>query len=182
MVLEILNNGHARHFVANEAAIEAERAYQQLNDQLWGEDIGYAILPRRVLRTSEQVRLEQACDEAHRVSQLASVSRASVCRHCELGDIRSAINILERTVAADLLREIFGNPFRSAAFDDEWGSDTALSLAKHIYEARDFSTMPILSDALQDAGCDNADILNHCRQPGEHVRGCWVVDLLTGRK
>jgi hypothetical protein len=41
--------------------------------------------------------------------------------------------------------------------------------------------MPILADALEDAGCDNADILNHCRQPGEHVRGCWVVDLVLGR-
>jgi hypothetical protein len=45
-----------------------------------------------------------------------------------------------------------------------------------------FDQMPVLADALQDAGCDNTDILNHCRQPGEHVRGCWVVDLLTGRK
>jgi hypothetical protein len=41
--------------------------------------------------------------------------------------------------------------------------------------------MPILADALQDAGCDNEDILNHCRQPGEHVRGCFVVDLLLGK-
>ncbi len=46
---------------------------------------------------------------------------------------------------------------------------------------RAFDRMPILADALQDAGCDNLNILNHCRQPGEHVRGCWVVDLLTGR-
>jgi hypothetical protein len=55
-------------------------------------------------------------------------------------------------------------------------------LAKQMYDARDFSAMPILADALQDAACDNEDVLNHCRQPGEHVRGCWVIDLLTGRK
>ncbi|AMV28155.1 hypothetical protein VT84_27360 [Gemmata sp. SH-PL17] len=42
--------------------------------------------------------------------------------------------------------------------------------------------MPILADALQDAGCDNDDILSHCRGEGPHVRGCWVVDLLTNRK
>ncbi|MCE9561744.1 MAG: hypothetical protein K8U57_06775 [Planctomycetes bacterium] len=80
------------------------------------------------------------------------------------------------------LRDIFGNPFRPVTFDSEWRSDTALSLAKHIYESRDFSTMPILADALQDAGCDNDDILHHCRDAnGVHVRGCWVVDLVLGK-
>jgi hypothetical protein len=47
-----------------------------------------------------------------------------------------------------------------------------------MYESYDFSALPILADALQDAGCDNADILTHLRQTGEHVRGCWAVDLL----
>jgi hypothetical protein len=56
-----------------------------------------------------------------------------------------------------------------------------LSLARQMYESRDFSSMPILADALQDAGCDNDDILNHCRGPGPHVRGCWVVDLVLGK-
>jgi hypothetical protein len=80
-----------------------------------------------------------------------------------------------------LLRDIFGNPFRPVAFEPEWRSDTAVSLAKHIYEARDFAQMPILADALQDAGCDNTDILSHCRDPQQtHVRGCWVVDMILG--
>ncbi|MFO0824049.1 MAG: hypothetical protein U0792_13205 [Gemmataceae bacterium] len=88
----------------------------------------------------------------------------------------------ERSRICDLLRDIFGNPFRPITFDAEWRSDTALSLAKHIYESRDFHTMPILADALQDAGCDNADILSHCRDPQQvHVRGCWVVDLVLGK-
>ncbi|MFO0824661.1 MAG: hypothetical protein U0792_16345 [Gemmataceae bacterium] len=65
----------------------------------------------------------------------------------------------------------------------EWRSDTALSLAKHIYESRDFAQMPILADALQDAGCDNADILNHCRDTAAtHVRGCWALDLVLGKE
>jgi hypothetical protein len=55
-------------------------------------------------------------------------------------------------------------------------------LAQSIYTDRAFDRMPILADALEDAGCDNADILNHCRQPGEHVRGCWAVDLILGKK
>jgi hypothetical protein len=57
-----------------------------------------------------------------------------------------------------------------------------VSLAKGMYESRDFSAMPILADALQDAGCDNPDILNHCRDESlTHVRGCWVVDLVLGK-
>jgi len=77
------------------------------------------------------------------------------------------------------LRDIFGNPFRPVTFAPEWRTDTALSLARQMYESRDFSLMPILADALQDADCDNEDILNHCRDTdATHVRGCWVVDLV----
>jgi len=57
-------------------------------------------------------------------------------------------------------------------------SETVLLLARGIAADLAFDRLPILADALEDAGCDNADILNHCRQPGEHVRGCWVVDLV----
>ncbi len=80
-----------------------------------------------------------------------------------------------------LLRDIFGNPFRPVAFDPAWRTDTALALARSMYESREFSAMPILADALQDAGCDSDNILNHCREPGTHVRGCWVVDLVLGK-
>jgi hypothetical protein len=83
---------------------------------------------------------------------------------------------------AGLIRCVFGNPFRGPpAFDPAWRTDTAVSLAKGMYESRDFSAMPILADALQDAGCDSADILDHCRGSGPHVRGCWVVDLVLGK-
>ena len=80
------------------------------------------------------------------------------------------------------VREVFGNPFRPITFSPEWRTDTAVSLARTMYESRDFSAMPILADALQDAGCDNDVILNHCRDTDQlHVRGCWVVDLILGR-
>jgi hypothetical protein len=88
----------------------------------------------------------------------------------------------ERFAQAALLRDIFGPlPFRPVVFTPEWRTDTALTLARQMYDSRDFSAMPILADALQDAGCDNDDILDHCRRPGEHVRGCWVVDLVLGK-
>ncbi|AMV23517.1 hypothetical protein VT84_03845 [Gemmata sp. SH-PL17] len=91
-----------------------------------------------------------------------------------------------------VLHEVFGNPFtlgrtrkgvprRGWMFDKSWRTETAVLLARQMYESKDFSAMPILGDALQDAGCDNADILNHCRKPGEHVRGCWVLDLVLER-
>jgi hypothetical protein len=81
-----------------------------------------------------------------------------------------------------LLHDIFGNPFRPATFAPAWRTDTAVSLARQMYDSRDFSAMPILADALQDAGCANVDILDHCRGSGPHVRGCWVVDLVLGKE
>jgi hypothetical protein len=86
-----------------------------------------------------------------------------------------------RRAQCGLLRDIFGNPFRPVTADPNWLTSSVLALARQVYEARDFAPMPILADALQDAGCDNPDILAHCRGPGPHVRGCWVVDLLSGK-
>jgi hypothetical protein len=78
--------------------------------------------------------------------------------------------------------DIFGNPFRPVSFNPEWRTSTVLTLAQNIYDSRDFSAMPILADALQDAGCNGEDILNHCRGLGPHVRGCWVVDAVLGKE
>jgi hypothetical protein len=83
---------------------------------------------------------------------------------------------------ANLFRCVFGNPFRPVAFDPAWLTETVHSLATGIYAERAFDRMPILADALEEAGCDNADVLNHCRGDGPHVRGCWVVDLLLGKE
>ena len=75
------------------------------------------------------------------------------------------------------IREVYGNPYRHVAFDARWRTDTAVSLARTMYESREFSGMPILADALQDAGCASDDILNHCRNMSQvHARGCWVLD------
>jgi hypothetical protein len=81
-----------------------------------------------------------------------------------------------------LLLDIFANPFRPATFDPRWRSESVVALAAAIYADRAFDRMPILADALEDAGCDNRDILDHCRGPGPHVRGCWVVDLVLGKQ
>jgi hypothetical protein len=72
---------------------------------------------------------------------------------------------------------------RLVRFDAAWRTDTALSVARLMYDSREFSAMPILADALQDAGCDNDSILNHCRDTNQtHVCGCWVVDAVLGKE
>jgi hypothetical protein len=70
--------------------------------------------------------------------------------------------------------------FNPAAFSPAWRTDDAVTLARGVLFSGDCSAMPILADALQDAGCDNAHILRHCRGSGPHVLGCWVVALVLG--
>ncbi len=84
-----------------------------------------------------------------------------------------------------LLRDIFGNPFRPVTMERawlEWKDGLVPKMATTIYNERALEQMPILADVLEDAGCSNGDLLGHCRQPGLHVRGCWAVDLILGRK
>jgi hypothetical protein len=106
------------------------------------------------------------------VHALVTAAEAGAEADVRLGECRRQVR---------LIHDLFGNPFRSVALDPSWRTDTAVSLARSMYESRDFTAMPILADALQDAGCGNEDVLNHCREPGGHIRGCWVVDLLLGK-
>jgi hypothetical protein len=92
---------------------------------------------------------------------------------------------LDQGVLLDLFRCVMGNPFRVPAPDTracEWRTHTIECLTQAIYEERAFDRLPVLADALEEAGCTDAEILSHCRQPGEHVRGCWVVDLILGKQ
>jgi hypothetical protein len=93
---------------------------------------------------------------------------------------RDRARVAELAAQADLIREIFGSPFHPVAFLPDWCTDTAVLLARRMAEEREYSAMPILADALQDAGCDDPEILDHCRESGTHVSGCWVVDLVLG--
>ncbi|HEY2589774.1 MAG TPA: hypothetical protein VGI81_28785 [Tepidisphaeraceae bacterium] len=84
----------------------------------------------------------------------------------------------EVTEQSKLVRDIFGNPFHQVTVDASWLTPNVVALARAIYERRAFHQMPELADALEDAGCTEKGILGHCRGPGPHVLGCWVVDLL----
>lgn len=80
-----------------------------------------------------------------------------------------------------LARDIFGNPFRPVTFAPDWRTSNAVGVAQAMYAAREFADAPILADALEDAGCDHGELFAHLRGPGEHVRGCWAVDLVLGK-
>ncbi len=97
--------------------------------------------------------------------------------------------ISERAAQTMLLRDMIGNPFRPTLIDPVWLTPSLTSHAAAAYQERsmpsgelDPTCLAILADALEEAGCDNEDILNHLRQPGVHVRGCWVVDLILGKE
>jgi hypothetical protein len=92
---------------------------------------------------------------------------------------------VRREEHAPLLRDICGNPFRPVVAEPDWlawNGGTVTQLAQVIYDGRSFDRLPVLADALEEAGCTEDAVLGHCRQPGEHVRGCWVVDLLLGKE
>jgi hypothetical protein len=92
---------------------------------------------------------------------------------------------VERDAQVAFCRDLFGSlPFRSVTLDPmvfTWNGGTVPKLAQAIYGERRFGDLPILADALEEAGCSDQDILSHCRSEGPHVRGCWVVDLLLGK-
>ena len=89
---------------------------------------------------------------------------------------------VERVAQAQLLRDIFNYPFRQCEINPDIRTSTVLALAQQIYQSRDFGTMPILADGLEDAGCTDSELLSHCRRSDTHDRGCWVVDLILGKK
>jgi len=103
---------------------------------------------------------------------------------------RNRAQAAEERAQCDIFRCVFGHIFSQDSILNEpiikpvllqWNDGIVRKIAQAIYDDRAFDHMPILADALEDAGCDNADMLMHCRSGGEHVRGCWVVDLLLGK-
>jgi hypothetical protein len=99
-------------------------------------------------------------------------------------DLQDSFKQPEQNQQAHLLRDVFGNPFCSASIAPPilvWDDGTVLKLAQAIYEEEAFDRLNILADALEEAGCADATILEHLRGPGPHIRGCWPVDLILGK-
>jgi hypothetical protein len=139
---------------------------------------------RRLASTAYYATAREAMEAAWHVPQLAEavlIWRAGGYNACDWEMIRKTEWIHHTAI----LRDIFGNPFRPVSVTPAWlgwNDGTVSNLAQAIYYERAFDRLPILADALEEAGCTNADILNHCRQSGEHVRGCWVIDLILGKQ
>jgi hypothetical protein len=94
----------------------------------------------------------------------------------------------ERGEQCRLLRDIVGNPYRPVTLSPAWQTPQVVALAQAAYEQRErpagtleATRLAVLADALEEAGCAQADLLGHLRGPGPHVRGCWAVDLLLGK-
>ena len=116
---------------------------------------------------------------------IADFARNSALTAAVAGVARAEAKVARAAEAAAqlaLLHCVFGNPFRSQSADPQWLTATVRQLAAGIYDEKAFDRMPILADALQDAGCEEELLLSHCRGPGPHVRGCWVVDLMLGKQ
>jgi hypothetical protein len=122
--------------------------------------------------------LRRATEEVEQVTNWVSRAVAAGSRE---GGAPADAEDRAKAAMADLLRDIAGSPCRPVGLDPAWLTSTVVALAHGIYADRAFDRMPILADALQDAGCDNEDVLDHCRGPGPHARGCWVVDLVLGK-
>jgi hypothetical protein len=146
----------------------------------------------------KHVKQALAVAAATHAAARACAAREGAFRHSGLADgveeiddaglahCRFAFETLYRT-QHNLTRCIFGNPFVPPLHLDpawlKWQDATVLRMATAIYEERAFDRMPVLADALLDAGCDEEAVLAHCRQQGSiHARGCWVLDLLLGRE
>ena len=98
--------------------------------------------------------------------------------NCFIGSAYSATRPHQIQNFNSIVRCVFGNPFRPVIANPAWLTSPVVGIAKAIYTERAFDRLPMLADALMDAGCEHSDVLDHCRSAGPHVRGCWVVDLI----
>lgn len=168
-----------------EREVEARRRRTWRARAAWAAaQAGEALLPEQgpILIAPRDIRDQPDVVSTTRTARTAA--RADEAEREE--DTSAAIEAIRRLGSLDaveLVREIFGNPFRPTGLDPrwlDWRENTVGRMARVIYRKRCFRNLPILADALEEAGCGDDIILTHCRAPVDHARGCWVVDLLLG--
>ena len=119
----------------------------------------------------------------HRLSFATARQSASAAEFATAPDIVEFFTRVDPSIhSLPVFRDIFGNPFRPVIANPTWLTPKVVAIATAIYADRACDRMSILADALEEAGCTNADVLLHCRGAGPHVRGCWVVDLVLGKE
>jgi hypothetical protein len=169
--------GHAEGYCDDEALEAASQRVSSVIDSLAlfsGADSNAAAAAEWVSSHDDFARTHVPASAAMANKKTAGSSWARDWDFEQLAEYRQQANVF---------REIFGNPFRPVALDPAWRTSDVLLLARGIYEEKAFDRMPILADALQDAGCDRADILGHLRDAKQtHVRGCWALDLVLEKE
>jgi hypothetical protein len=158
----------------------SEQAVADAREHVHGEWMNYGDSYRH-LDAAASLLLSAIDHHPHQITWLCPAEMEREALSEDSPDEAAILGELSR-VQPRLLRCIFGNPFRPVTADPSWLTSTVVSLAHGIYADRAFDRLPILADALQDAGCYNADILAHCRSDGPHARGCWVVDLVLRKQ
>jgi hypothetical protein len=139
-----------------------------------GQAAWYALHAAACLAVDKEVAVIATChsplDLLGAACDLAADKLAAIVAHCRL--------------QCDLLRDVFGNPFRPVTADPAWlhrNDGAVVKVARAIYEERAFERLPLLADAVEDAGCTEAALVGHLRGPGPHVCGCWALDLLRAK-
>jgi hypothetical protein len=107
---------------------------------------------------------------------------AAEVSHSAFYALRAADSPIEPLAQARLLGDVLGRPQTIVRPKPGWLTSEVVAVARTIYEERRFADVPILADALEDAGCSDAGVLAHCRADAPHVRGCWVLDLVLGKR
>ena len=180
-VAEEFADGLATEEMLSSTAVQALAAYMELDRAVYERRDESELEPR--LRVATAAYLAAMCGGRAVVGN-TPITVSFAVQHVEsVSSVRTGCP-WDAEATSDLLcilRDLFGNPFRPVNTDPVWLTSTVVALASGIYADRAFDRLPILADALQDAGCENTDILDHCRSEGPHVRGCWVVDLLLGK-
>jgi hypothetical protein len=142
--------------------------------------------PWPIARSQDLNPVDQAADAAlacaWKSARHAARASASQAANAARSATLSRPRTLESAVLCDLLRDILGNPFGAPpVLSSNFLTLTVRAIARTIYEERCFVDLPILADALEEAGCTNTEILDHCRRRGPHARGCWALDLVLGK-
>jgi hypothetical protein len=190
--------GHLWRFLADQRSREAVLVAERFVDGLAGRSELAAVFNAAQAAWSE-LRRAPPRGRCHRSSKWAGralrAAEAAMNAAHPLWDGRAARRAAARedwlgnasicNTQCGLLRDLFGTPFRPVRLDPgwlTWRDGLIVCMARSLYQEGRFEDLPILADALEEAGCDNRDVLDHCRSGGEHVRGCWVVDGLLGRQ
>jgi hypothetical protein len=176
----------------DERSRNAVEGSERFADRLLSEqELDWLMAAAEEAQPGDSSPREWAAAAARWVAKSYSLSRYTqvpFLAACAAGGVTGGMDHEERSramapeldVHCALFRCILGNPFRPVVVDPSWRTSTVVALAVGIHDERAFDRLPILADALQDAGCEDAELLGHCRNPGPHARGCWVLDLVLG--